>query len=156
MTHTAPSTGTPASNVTNPSQSLSSPTASPSHTANSSDLNARMDAFLTLSGHLLTLISHENSILAETGEFTFENYIQKKVAMMRDFENQAQFLLNDISKGMTDLTRGRILMEEVRRIRDALTVNSAFQMEQIQLRTKARQEKFKIEKFGLKDKETCH
>lgn len=114
-------------------------------------LDDQLTNFLDLSNHLLTIIQHENAILAETGELTFEHYIQKKVALMRDFENQAQILLSTIIEDVSGNPRSRLLMDEVKRIRDALTVNSAYQMDTIQKRTRLRQEK-----FAVKGNDTCH
>jgi hypothetical protein len=132
-------------------------------------LDDRLQNFMGLSNNLLTLIEHENAILSEMGEFTFENYIQKKVEIMRQFEKQAQFLLLQITEGSsTGIThdkaktvQGRLLMTEIKRIREALTMNSAYQMDQIKQRTKARQEKFSaplMNKTGgtTKDYKTCH
>lgn len=115
------------------------------------NLDEQLDSFMSLSNHLLTLIQHENAILAETGELTFEHYIQKKVALMRDFENQAQFLLKSILEDVSGNPRSRLLMDEVKRIRDALTVNSSYQINFINERTRSRQEK-----FAVKGTETCH
>lgn len=125
-------------------------------TTNAPTLDDRLDGFMALSSHLLSLIQHENAILAETGELTFEHYIQKKVAKMREFENQAQNLLQDVIDGGAGTARSRILMEEVRRIRDALTVNSAYQIDQIRNRTQSRQDRFDQEKFAARSIETCH
>ena len=114
-------------------------------------LDQRLNDFMQLSQSLLAVIGLENSILLEDGEFTFESYIQKKVDLMRQFENQAQNLLHDIVDGGVGHTRTAVLMEEVRRIRNALTVNSSFQLDQIRSRTKARQEK-----FAIRGGDTCH
>ncbi len=140
--HTAPTT----------QATLSSPTSStPTSSSNSVALDQRLNDFMQLSQNLLAIIGLENSILLEDGELTFENYIQKKVTLMRQFENQAQNLLHDMVDGGAGHTRTAVLMDEIRRIRDALTVNSAFQIDQIRNRTKARQEK-----FAVRGGDTCH
>jgi hypothetical protein len=114
-------------------------------------LDQRLNDFMQLSQSLLAIIGLENSILLEDGEFTFETYIQKKVDLMRQFENQAQNLLHDMIDGGAGQTRTAVLMEEVKRIRNVLTVNSSFQLDQIRNRTKARQER-----FAVRGGDTCH
>lgn len=137
--------------LTPPAQNTRSSLSSAPTTQPSLALDQRLNDFMSLSQHLLAIISTENSILLEEGEFTFETYIQKKVDLMRRFENQAQNLLHDMLDGGAGHTRTTVLMEEVKRIRDALTINSAFQLDQIRERTKYRQEK-----FAAKGRDTCH
>ncbi len=138
------------------------------NTPSISSIEDQLQNFVELSAHLLTLIQHENSILAEMGEFTFETYVQKKVEHMREFEKQAQFLLLQITEagsiGSTvdkaKSVQSRLLMAEIKKIRDVLTINSAYQMDVIKDRTKARQEKFSapLPIMGEPKKEfkTCH
>ncbi len=137
--------------TTNTNTASSTNQTSLSSASPSSSLDQRLNDFMQLSQSLLAVIGLENSILLEDGEFTFETYIQKKVGLMRQFENQAQNLLHDMVDGGVGHTRTAVLMEEVRRIRNALTVNSSFQLDQIRSRTKARQEK-----FAVRGGDTCH
>lgn len=95
--------------------------------------------FLQTSQDLLSLVQHENAIMLKDGVLSFEAYIARKMDLMQGFEKEAQNLLNTMSvekSGSPDAQS--LLVEEIKRIRDALHVNS---MHQIQvLRKKAMQE----------------
>lgn len=91
-------------------------------------LEGRLDQFLSLSRDLLSIVEHENAILLEEGALSFEAYILRKVSLMNRFESEARDLLDVISKEQESLSIQSVLIEEIRRIRDALAVNSSFQM----------------------------
>lgn len=97
-------------------------------------LEDRMMRFLDLSQDILSLVRHENAILLEKGELSFEAYIMRKVALMSDFEKEARKLLSQISGRETKMNAQAMLIEEIRRVRDALKVNSGYQLDMIRAR----------------------
>lgn len=88
----------------------------------------RVDAFLTTSHDLLSLVEHENAILLEDGALSFEAYIMRKVTLMNRFEEEARALLSLASEERAPASMREILVSEVTRIREAISINSAFQV----------------------------
>lgn len=101
---------------------------------NASTLDDQMLKFLDLSQDILSLVRHENAILLEKGELSFEAYVMRKVALMTDFEKEARKLLGSISGRDNKMSTQIMLVEEIRRVRDALKVNSGYQLETIRAR----------------------
>ena len=87
----------------------------------------RVLRFLELSQDILSLIGHENAILLEKGELSFEAYVMRKVDLMNNFEKEARNLLSLISEGAEKMNAQAIMINEIRRVRDALKVNSGYQ-----------------------------
>ena len=110
----------------------SHPAIVPSNAADT--LEDRMMRFLDLSQDILSLVRHENAILLEKGELSFESYIMRKVALMNDFEKEARKLLGQISGRDTKMNAQTMLIDEIRRVRDALKVNSGYQLDMIRAR----------------------
>ena len=94
----------------------------------------QMLKFLDLSQDILSLVRHENAILLEKGELSFEAYVMRKVALMTDFEKEARKLLGSVSGRDNKMSTQIMLVEEIRRVRDALKVNSGYQLETIRAR----------------------
>lgn len=94
----------------------------------------RMMRFLDLSQDILSLVRHENAILLENGDLNFESYVMRKVSLMNDFEKEARNLLSHISGRQTKMNAQAMLIEEIRRVRDALKVNSGYQLDMIRAR----------------------
>lgn len=111
-------------------------TAALQNTAKPSSTNPedQMLKFLDLSQDILSLVRHENAILLEKGELSFEAYVMRKVALMTDFEKEARKLLGSISGRDNKMSTQIMLVEEIRRVRDALKVNSGYQLETIRAR----------------------
>lgn len=107
---------------------LPSGTRKPDAYQNSNPLEDRLDEFLSLSRDLLSIVEHENAILLEEGALSFEAYILRKVGLMNRFENEARNLLGVLAKEQESSSMQSILIEEISRIRNALAVNSSFQM----------------------------
>lgn len=97
-------------------------------------LEDQMLKFLDLSQDILSLVRHENAILLEKGELSFEAYVMRKVALMTDFEKEARKLLGSVSGRDNKMSTQIMLVEEIRRVRDALKVNSGYQLETIRAR----------------------
>ena len=95
----------------------------------------RVLRFLELSQDILSLIGHENAILLEKGELSFEAYVMRKVDLMNNFEKEARNLLSLISEGAEKMNAQAIMINEIRRVRDALKVNSGYQLDLIRQRT---------------------
>ncbi len=114
-------------------------TSKPDARLSSEPLEDRLDEFLSLSRDLLSIVEHENAILLEEGELSFEAYILRKVGLMNRFESEARNLLGALAKEQESSSMQSILIEEISRIRNALTINSSFQMRAM---IKHRQEKF--------------
>lgn len=110
----------------------SHPSIIPSNAADT--LEDRMMRFLDLSQDILSLVRHENAILLEKGELSFESYIMRKVALMGDFEKEARNLLGQISGRSTKMNAQAMLIDEIRRVRDAIKVNSGYQLDMIRAR----------------------
>jgi hypothetical protein len=110
----------------------SHPSITPSNAADT--LEDRMMRFLSLSQDILSLVRHENAILLEKGELSFESYIMRKVALMNDFEKEARKLLGQISGRDTKMNAQMMLIDEIRRVRDALQINSGYQLDMIRAR----------------------
>lgn len=111
----------------------------PSKALASDPLDTQMTKFLDLSQDILSLVRHENAILLETGELSFEAYVMRKATLMTDFEKEARKLLGTLSGRNNRMNAQVMLVEEIRRVRDALKVNSGFQLDSIRARM---QEKF--------------
>ena len=111
-------------------------TAALQNTAKPSSTNPedQMLKFLDLSQDILSLVRHENAILLEKGELSFEAYVMRKVALMTDFEKEARKLLGSVSGRDNKMSTQIMLVEEIRRVRDALKVNSGYQLETIRAR----------------------
>lgn len=93
-------------------------------------IDDRLLRFLDTAEDLLSLVAHENTILMEKGGLTFEAYLAHKVSLMRKFESQAERLLSNISS-VREHSSKQLMLEEIRKVRDALKVNSAFHLELI-------------------------
>lgn len=97
-------------------------------------LEDRVLRFIELSQDILSLVGHENAILLEKGELSFEAYVMRKVDLMSNFEKEARNLLGLLSKGDSEMNAQSILVNEIRRVRDALKVNSRYQLDLIRKR----------------------
>lgn len=91
--------------------------------------------FLQTSQDLLTLVQHENAILLKDGVLSFEAYIARKVDLMQGFEKEAQNLLNTISVEKSSPQAQAVLVEEIKRIKDALHINSVHQIQMLRKQT---------------------
>lgn len=100
-------------------------------TAGTPSLDDNMLRFLDLSQDIMSLVRHENAILLEKGELSFEAYIMRKVDLMNNFEKEARKLLNLMSGSESKMATQNVLIEEIRRVRDALSLNSAYQLQTI-------------------------
>lgn len=122
------------------------------HTPRSDD---HLMKFLQTSQDLLSLVQHENAILLKDGALSFEAYLARKVDLMQGFEKEAQNLLDTITMDKTASSQTQVmLVEEIKRIRDALHINS---MHQIQVLRKQTMQK--AANLGEMPKETeisCH
>ena len=107
--------------MTNPTIAAATPAA----------LEDNMLRFLDLSQDIMSLVRHENAILLEKGELSFEAYIMRKVDLMNNFEKEARNLLNLMSGSDSKMANQSVLIEEIRRVRDALRLNSAYQLQTI-------------------------
>ena len=99
--------------------------------AGNPSLEDNMLRFLDLSQDIMSLVRHENAILLEKGELSFEAYIMRKVDLMNNFEKEARKLLNLMSGSGSKMATQNVLIEEIRRVRDALSLNSAYQLQTI-------------------------
>lgn len=90
--------------------------------------------FLDLSREITTLVQHENLVLLEKGELSYESYVKRKMTLMGDFEKKARNLLSALTGRTNKLNAQIVLVEEIRRVRDALRVNTGFQLETIRAR----------------------
>ena len=97
-------------------------------------LEDRVLRFIELSQDILSLVGHENAILLEKGELSFETYVMRKVDLMNNFEKEARNLLGLLSKGDGEMNAQSILVNEIRRVRDALKINSRYQLDLIRKR----------------------
>ena len=97
-------------------------------------LEDRVLGFLELSQEILSLVRHENAILLEKGELSFEAYVMRKVDLMNKFEKEARNLLGTLSEGANKMKAQSVLIEEIRRVREALKVNSRYQLDLIRAR----------------------
>jgi hypothetical protein len=94
----------------------------------------RVLRFIELSQDILSLVGHENAILLEKGELSFEAYVMRKVDLMNNFEKEARNLLGLLSEGAGKMNAQAVLVNEIRRVRDALKINSRYQLELIRKR----------------------
>ena len=102
---------------------------------NSISTDDHLNKFLETSQDLLSLVQHENAILLKDGELSFEAYIARKMDLMQGFEKEAQNLLNKLSAERTgSASIQHLLVEEVKRVRDALHVNSVHQINMLRKR----------------------
>lgn len=115
----------------------------------------QMMRFLETSQDLLSLVQHENAILMKEGILSFEAYIARKVDLMQGFEKEAQNLLNTISveKGVSPDAQS-VLVGEIKRIRDALHINSVHQIQM--LRKKTMQESYNFNVTSMEAESLCH
>jgi hypothetical protein len=99
------------------------------------NLDAQIGKFLDASQNLLSIVQHENAILMENGLLSFEAYISRKMQLMSTFEEEAKHLLSLISAANGDgKTAQSLLAEEIIRVREALSLNSRFQMDSLKQR----------------------
>lgn len=87
----------------------------------------QMMKFFETSQNLLSLVQHENAIMLKDGLLSFEAYIARKMELMKGFEQQAQNLLTRLSMENSS-SKTQLLAEEIKRVKDALQVNSAHQL----------------------------
>ena len=87
----------------------------------------QMMKFFETSQNLLSLVQHENAIMFKEGLLSFEAYIARKMELMKGFEQQAQNLLTRLSMENSS-SKTQLLAEEIKRVKDALQVNSAHQL----------------------------
>ena len=115
--------------------------------------------FLQTSQDLLSLVQHENAILLKDGVLSFEAYIARKVDLMQGFEKEAQNLLNTISveKGSAPDAQS-VLIGEVKRIRDALHINSVHQLQMLRKKSMQDSNQFSVarEDAGMETESLCH
>lgn len=109
---------------------IANATIAPAH----NPIEDRVLGFLELSQQILSLVHHENAILLEKGELSFEAYVMRKVDLMNKFEKEARNLLSTLSEGSTKMRAQNVLIEEIRRVREALKVNSRYQLDLIRAR----------------------
>lgn len=94
--------------------------------------------FLDLSEDLVSLVQYENIVLLENGKLNLESYVIRKVELIGSFEKQARNLLDMLSDEQDNKMKVRnILIEEIRKVRNALKTNSGHQLQL--LRERARQ-----------------
>ena len=109
-------------------------TAHATSTPAANPIEDRVLGFLELSQEILSLVRHENAILLEKGELSFEAYVMRKVELMNKFEKEARNLLSTMTEGSTKMRAQTVLIEEIRRVQDALKVNSRYQLDLIRAR----------------------
>jgi hypothetical protein len=92
-------------------------------------LDLQISKFLDVSQNLLSIVQHENAIMMEEGLLSFEAYVLRKINLMTAFEEEAQKLLS-LTAGSSGSGRAAhdVLVAEITRVREALQVNSSFQM----------------------------
>ena len=102
----------------------------------SSSSEDQLMKFLETSQNLLSLVQHENAIMMKDGILSFEAYIARKVDLMEGFEKEAQNLLNSISveKSVSPSAQS-VLVAEIKRIKDALHINSVHQIQMLRKKT---------------------
>jgi hypothetical protein len=98
----------------------------------------KIDDFLDLSQHLLAIVNLENSVFLDHGDLTLEAYVQKKMALMASFEEQARNLLETLQRDSNTKDEQVMLVHEIRKIRSALQVNSTYQMNMLKKRLTAK------------------
>lgn len=123
----------------------------PTPSTNSSD--DKVLRFMELSQDILSLVRHENAILLEKGELSFEAYVMRKVELMNNFEKEARNLLSTLTEGSSKMKAQSILIEEIRRVREALKANSGYQLNLIRARM---QEKIAVSADALPDVMGAH
>ena len=119
----------------------------------------RLTHFLELSQDILSLIRHENAILLERGELSFEAYVMRKMELMGNFEKEARNLLGTLSGSDAKMNTQAILAAEIQRVRDALKVNSGYQLETIRARMREKiAEQLPASEIGseTESKALCH
>ncbi len=94
----------------------------------------KISRVVELSQDILSLVRHENAILLEKGELSFEAYVMRKVDLMNNFEKEARILLGMVTEGAPKMTAQTVLIEEIRRVREALRANSGYQLDLIRAR----------------------
>lgn len=94
----------------------------------------QMLRFMDLSQDILSLVRHENAIMLERGELSFEAYVMRKATLMGNFEKEARKLLGSLTGRNNKTNAQAMLIEEIRRVRDALKVNSGYQLDSIRAR----------------------
>lgn len=114
--------------------------------------------FLELSKNLFSLIATENAIYSDLGSANFETYIGRKTNLMQDFEKEAQNLLNFVSMGLSSSQTRLTVSGEVERIREALKINSVYQLKHLKAKIAAKS--IKAENFMSDEtagrQYTCH
>ncbi len=125
------------------------------HSHRSTPSEDQLMKFLETSQDLFSLVQHENAILLKEGMLSFEAYIARKVDLMQGFEKEAQNLLNTISvEKSASPNAQQVLVEEVKRIRDALHINSMHQIQM--LRKKALREENNLGRVETGSESVCH
>jgi len=115
----------------------------------------RLMKFLETSQDLLSLVQHENAILIKEGILSFEAYIARKMELMQGFEKEAQNLLTTISAENGSLTDTQLILAgEIKRIRDALHVNSVHQIQMLRKKTLREATDFNAAEAGTES--LCH
>ena len=118
------------------------------------DLDRSYMSFFDASEDLMTLIGHENAILMAMGGLNFEGYILHKIKLMQRFEKQAQFLL-DKNHDCLNTDQKKMMAEEIRKVRDALKVNSAYHLQLLQAGSE-REELPRAARAAMPEGAKCH
>ena len=115
----------------------------------------RLMKFLETSQDLLSLVQHENAILMKDGILSFEAYIARKMELMQGFEKEAQNLLSSLSAESGSATETQLILAgEIKRIRDALHVNSVHQIQMLRKQAMREANDINADMAGTND--ICH
>jgi hypothetical protein len=101
---------------------------------NDNDFNSvedRVFEFLEMSQKILALVKHENIILEKCGCLSLESYLEHRDALLRNYEQNARFLIEHSVADAKDSTTRLLLASELSAVRAALSDNTTYQFESL-------------------------
>lgn len=99
---------------------------------NSENFEDRIFEFLELSQKILTIVKHENAILESCGFLTMEAYLAHRSVLLKNYEDNAKILIEDVISESVHLDAKNLLSSELTAVQTALTHNTAYRFSSIQ------------------------
>lgn len=100
--------------------------------SHSESFEDRIFEFLELSQKILTLVKHENAILESCGFLTMEAYLEHRSALLKNYEDHAKTLIEDVMTENSHLEAKNLLSSELSAVQAALSDNTAYRFNSIQ------------------------
>ncbi|MFA7276650.1 MAG: hypothetical protein WC043_07605 [Pseudobdellovibrionaceae bacterium] len=87
--------------------------------------DSTIESFLDISKNLLDMVRIESCVLEKMGQFTVEGFLTQKMDLLKSFEDQAARIIKTLSSTPHISAEKTLLLEEIRAIQSALTLNTA-------------------------------